>query len=311
MSDESVDELKKYFDFIFFKDINPKTNQEFLDKLKQAEGIIGMGFPVNKETLELAPKLKIVSNIGTGYNNMNLVEMRKSDVMGTNTPGILENTTADFIFALVLAVARRIPEMDTFVKKGHWKSTLKKDTFGMDVHHKKLGIIGMGKIGSLIAKRAFCGFDMDILYYNRSRNMDSEEKYNARYCDLETLLQESDFICMMVPLTEQTIHLIGKKEFQLMKKSAIFINGSRGETVNEEELIDVLNNKEIRGAGVDVYSKEPVNADNPLLEMRNVVTTPHMGASTEETISAMSSLATRNLIAGLEGAQPPNLIRHN
>lgn len=308
VSDESVEELKKHFNFVFFKDIDPLTNQEFLDKLAQAEGIIGMGFPANSETLDLAPKLKIVSNIGTGYNNLDIAEMTKRDIMGTNTPGILDNTTADFIFSLILATARRIPEMDHFVKNGNWKYTLEKDTFGVDVYNKKIGIIGMGNIGSLIAKRAHCGFDMDVLYYNRSRNMEAEEKYNAKYCDLEILLKESDFVCIMTPLTKETENLIGKSEFKLMKKSAIFINGSRGGTVNEKDLIDALNNNEIRGAGVDVYSQEPVNPDNPLLGMNNVVTTPHMGASTEETIFAMSQLATKNIITGLEGKEPPNLI---
>lgn len=175
VSDESVKELKKYFDFELFKDINPKTNKKFLNKLERAEGIIGMGFPINIDTLKLAPKLKVVSNIGTGYNNMDLKEMAKRNIIGTNTPRILDNTTADLIFALVLAVARRITEMDHFVKQGHWKYTLDKNTFGVDVHNKKIGIIGMGNIGSLIAKRAFYGFDMDVLYYNLSRNMHLEK----------------------------------------------------------------------------------------------------------------------------------------
>lgn len=308
VSDESIKVIKNNYDLVFFKDINPYENKEFLEALKKAEGIIGMGFPAEPDLMDKAPNLKAVCNIGTGYNNLNLEAMKQRDIIGTNTPRILDNTTADLVLSLILSAARRIPEMNNFVKSGLWKETLEKDTFGIDVYGKKLGIIGMGKIGSLIAKRAHCGFDMDVLYYNRSRNVDAEKKYQAKYCDLNSLLEKSDFICMMTPLTSQTRNMIGIKDFSLMKSSAIFINASRGETVNEADLIHALESKLIKAAALDVFDKEPVADENPLLSMDNVVTTPHMGASTIETISRMSSLATENLIDTLQGKTPENIL---
>ena len=309
ISDESINIIKEKYDFVFFfKDINPYENKEFLGALNRAEGVIGMGFPAESELLDMAPNLKVVCNIGTGYNNLDLEAMKKRSIMGTNTPGILDNTTADLVFSLVLSAARRIPEMNNFVKAGLWKETLEKDTFGKDVYGKKLGIIGMGKIGSLIAKRAHCGFDMEILYYNRSRNVEAEKKYQAKYCDLESLLGDSDYICMMTPLTPQTRNMIDIEAFRLMKSDAIFVNASRGETVNEKDLIKALESGLIKGAALDVFDKEPIAEDNPLLRMNNVVTTPHMGASTIETISRMSSLATENLMDALQGKTPKNIL---
>lgn len=305
---EDIVELEKEFDFQFFKDVNPKSDPVFLKALREAEGVIGLALPVDRELLDLAPNLKIVSNVSTGHNNLDLEEMTKRGVMGTNTPGILDDTTADAIFSILLATARRVPELDAYVKNGRWNHILEEDQYGTNVHHKTLGIIGMGKIGSLIAKRAYCGFDMNILYHNRSRNTEAEEKYEAEYRELDTLLQESDFVCLMTPLTPETRLLIGKREFQLMKKSAIFINGSRGYTVNEADLIEALEEGEIHAAGLDVFQQEPINPDNPLLKMNHVVTTPHIGSSTVETELAISNLAAKNLRAGLAGQEPPNLL---
>ena len=292
----------------FFEKTNPKTDSSFIHSLQEAEGIIGLALPVDAELLDRAPKLKIVSNNSTGYNNLSLDEMTKRGVMGTNTPGVLEATTADAIFGILLAAARRIPEMDQFVKSGNWKHHLTTEEFAMDVHHKTLGIIGMGRIGSEIAKRGHLGFDMNILYHNRTRNHEAEEKYNAAYCDLDTLLKESDFVVLMTPLTSETENLIGEREFQLMKKSAIFVNGSRGRTVNEAALIKALENQEIHGAAIDVYQIEPVKPDNPLLKFPNVVTTPHLGSATFETELKMARLAVENLLAGLNGKRPKNLV---
>ncbi|MFL6555683.1 MAG: NAD(P)-dependent oxidoreductase, partial [Bacillus sp. (in: firmicutes)] len=230
---ETLDRLRDRFDIEIFERIHPKTNPAFLQALKQADGIVGLALPVDKELLDLAPNLKIVSNNSTGFNNLSVEEMTKRGVMGTNTPGVLEDTTADAIFGILLAAARRIPELDHFVKTGNWKQHLTRKEYAIDVHHKTLGIIGMGKIGSLIAKRGHFGFDMDILYYNRTRNSEAEEKYNATYCSLDTLLKESDFVCLMTPLTPETENLMGEREFKLMKRSAIFVNGSRGKTVDE------------------------------------------------------------------------------
>jgi glyoxylate/hydroxypyruvate/2-ketogluconate reductase len=166
----------------------------------------------------------------------------------------------------------------------------------------------MGKIGSLIAKRGHLGFDMNILYHNRTRNLEAEEKYHAVYTELDRLLMESDFVCLMTPLTRETENLMGAREFKLMKKSAIFVNGSRGKTVDEKALIEALRTNEIHGAALDVFQSEPVKADHPLLQFPNVVTTPHIGSSTFETEFKMAKLAVENLLAGLTGKRPRNLI---
>lgn len=305
---EALEQLDDRFEVDVFEGINPKTNPAFLHALKEAEGIVGLALPVDAELLVRAPKLKIVSNNSTGFNNLSLDEMSARGVMGTNTPGVLEDTTADAIFGILLASARRIPELDQFVKTGKWKGHLTTEQYAIDVHHKTLGIIGMGNIGSTIAKRAHLGFDMNILYHNRRPNLEAEEKYNAKYCELDTLLKESDFVCLMTPLTPETENLIGEREFKLMKNSCIFVNGSRGKTVDEEALIEALRKKEIYGAAIDVYRTEPINRDHPLLQFPNVVTTPHIGSSTFETEMKMAKLAVENLLAGLTGKRPKNLV---
>jgi gluconate 2-dehydrogenase len=308
VSKEVIGALGKQYDVTYFANLNPETNQEFLEKLKNTEGLIGLNLTVGSSLLDRAPHLKIISNVSTGYDNLDTAELTKRNIMATNTPGVLDDTTADAIFGILLAAARRIPELDSFVKTGKWTSPLQEDQYGMNVHHKTLGIIGMGKIGGKIAKRAHHGFDMKILYHNRSRSSEAEKAYDARYCDMHTLLKESDFVCLMTPLTPETEGLIGKQEFRLMKNTTVFVNGSRGKTVNEEALIDALQGGEIRAAALDVFQTEPMNRDNPLLKLANVVTTPHIGSSTIETELEMSQLAAQNMIDGLEGKRPPNLI---
>ena len=194
------------------------------------------------------------------------------------------------------------------MKSGQWTKSIEAEHYGVDVHHKTLGIIGMGRIGQSIAKRAHLGFDMNILYHNRSRNEEAEDKYNATYCSLDELLAQSDFVCLMTPLTPETERLIGLEQFKRMKKSAIFINGSRGKTIVEKDLITALQNGDIAGAGLDVFEEEPVNPSNPLLKMKNVVVLPHVGSSTYETELKMSQLAAHNLELGLSGQTPPNLL---
>lgn len=307
---------KKVSDFIgdtceviYFEKLDSETYPVFLEELKDAQGIIGSGLKVDKELLDQAPKLNIVCNISVGYDNLDLTALAQRGIMATNTPDVLNDTVADTIMGLILSAARRIPELDQWVKTGQWESGLEEKWFGIDVHHKVLGIIGMGGIGSDVAKRAHFGFDMEILYHNRSRNKNAEEKYGAAYCSLEELLKKSDFVCLMTPLTPETVNLIGKKEFELMKKSAIFINASRGKTVDEEALIEALQKGQIYGAGLDVFVQEPVEKDNPLLSMKNVVTLPHIGSATYETRFKMAMTAATNLVTGLQGEIPPNLIK--
>jgi len=304
-----VDFLQETMDVIYFEKLDSQTYPVFLDELKDAQGLLGSHLKIDQELLEHAPHLKIVCNTSVGYDNLDLSSLAEHGVMATNTPDVLNDTVADTMMGLILSTARRIPELDHWVKTGQWESTLEEKWFGVNVHHKVLGIIGMGRVGAAIAKRAHFGFDMDILYHNRSRNEEAEQKYNATYCTLDELLKQSDFVCLMTPLTPETEKLMGKREFVLMKKTAIFINGSRGKTVDEQALIQALETKEILGAGLDVFVKEPIEKDHPLLTMNNVVTLPHIGSATYETRFKMDMMGAVNLAAGLKGDVPPNLIK--
>lgn len=302
-------ELQKKYEVHFFKNIDTKSHPEFLTQLHKTEGIIGLELPVDQELLNHAPNLKIVSNVSVGHNNLDIKEMSKRGIMATNTPDVLTDTVADTVFGILISTSRRIPELDQFVKNGKWiMEAIEPEHFGTNVHHKTLGIIGMGRIGKALAQRSHYGFDMKILYHSRTRKLDAEIEFAADYCTLDELLKQSDFVCLITPLTAETEGLIGKREFQLMKKSAIFINGSRGKTIIEQDLINALETGEIAAAGLDVFEKEPIDPGNPLLKMKNVVTTPHIGSSTHETELEMSQLAARNLDAGLSGKKPPNLI---
>lgn len=264
---------------------------------------------MDQKLLDQAPQLKVVSNISVGYDNLDLAELSERRIVATNTPEVLNDTVADTVMGLMLSTARRIPELDHWVKTGQWKANIESEWFGVDVHHKVLGIIGLGGIGAAVAQRANLGFGMDILYHNRSRNEEAEQKYGATYCSMNELLEKSDFVCLMIPHTPQTEKMIGKREFEIMKNSAIFINCSRGKTVDEEALIHALQTGEISGAGLDVFTKEPIDMDHPLLNMKNVVTTPHIGSATNETRFKMAMLAAENLVTGLRGETPPNLIK--
>jgi gluconate 2-dehydrogenase len=308
VDDRVIKELEKNYEVVSFQNHEYIGNPAFDQALQEAVGIIGLALKVNKELLDSAPNLKIVSNVSVGYDNLDIEELTKRKIMATNTPGILDDTTADAIFGLMLSTARRIPELDQFVKSGKWNISLQPEQYGVDVHHKTLGIIGMGNIGQAIAQRAYFGFGMNILYHNRSRNKDAEQQYKAAYCELDDLLKRSDFVCLMVPATNDTQKIMGAAEFEKMKKTAIFINGSRGKNVDEEALYHALSNGDIHAAGIDVFTEEPTNPNNPLLQLKNIVTLPHIGSSTTECEYNMSKLAAENLHAGLSGQKPPSLL---
>ncbi|WP_042352396.1 2-hydroxyacid dehydrogenase [Bacillus massiliigorillae] len=300
--------IQEYCDVVYYERLTDDNRASFLIELQDANGLMGNELAVNEMLLDQAPHLKVVSNIAVGYDNLDIAQLSKRGILATNTPEILNDTTADTIFGLLLATARRFPELDQYVKTGQWKGSVEQERFGVDVHHKVIGIIGMGGIGATIAKRAHLGFDMKVLYHNRTHNEAAERLYDATYCGLEELLQQSDFVVLMTPLTPQTAKLMGEKEFKLMKKSAFFINGSRGKTVDEEALVKALQEEEIAGAGLDVFVQEPIQNHHPLLSMKNVVTLPHVGSATHETRLNMSMLAAENLVAALQGKCPSSLI---
>lgn len=304
----ALEKLESHFNVTFFTGSDDLNNPDFLNDLKVAKGLIGLFIEIDADFLDLAPNLKIVSTISVGYNHLDIKELTKRGIMATHTPDILNDTVADTMIALLLATARRIPELDRYVKNKEWTGLIPTELYGEDVHHKTLGIIGMGRIGHVIAQRANLGFDMPILYNSRTRKPEAEERFNAKHLELDDLLKQSDYIILITPLTEETEGMIGKREFDLMKDTAIFINGSRGATIVESDLIQALKDKKIKAAGLDVYNEEPVEVDNPLLKMNNVVTLPHIGSSTLATELAMSMHATEDAIRGITGQKPKSLI---
>lgn len=305
---EVEDYIGQFCDYEKWNGKEKISREELLDKLTDKEGLLLSGLKIDKELLEHAKKLRVVSNISVGYNNFDLEEMKARNVIGTNTPEVLDNTVADLIFGLILSSARRISELDKYVKEGNWKPEDEKNLFGVDVHHSTIGIIGMGRIGEAVAKRAKLGFDMEVIYYNRHRKHDVENRLGVKYCDFEMLLQKSDFIVLMTPLTKDTYHYIDFEEFNMMKKTAVFINASRGETVNEKALIEALQNNKIFGAGLDVYELEPIDSQNLLLKIPNVITLPHIGSAVEKTRSDMAMMAARNLVKAVLEETLPNVV---
>ncbi|QUX97243.1 bifunctional glyoxylate/hydroxypyruvate reductase B [Marinomonas sp. CT5] len=293
--------LEAEFDVTFFNGVNEKNQDAFLAALSQAEGLIGSSADMTPERLDLAPKLKAASTISVGTDQYDLSYLAKRNIPLMHTPGVLDETTADTLFTLIMCTARRAVELSNMVREGKWNKHIGEDLYGTDVHGKTLGIIGMGRIGYAIAKRGYFGFNMKIQYSNRSRKLDAEQDLNATYMDMEELLKTSDFICVMTPLTAETERLIGAKEFAMMKKDAIFINGSRGKVIDEAALIDALSNGTIRAAGLDVFEVEPLPGDSPLCKLDNAVLFPHIGSATSETRLAMISCAIDNLINALNG----------
>jgi gluconate 2-dehydrogenase len=278
------------------------------DALQDADGVLLSGIGISEETLKKASRLKVISTISVGYNHLDIAAMKAKGIIGTHTPEVLDETVADLVMALVLGAARRIAELDAYVKAGKWHSADVETLFGMDVHHKKLGIIGMGRIGKKIVQRAKFGFDMSILYYNRRRDEDVEREWDIAYATMPELLAESDFVVLMVPLTAETKGMMDASAFKLMKSSAFFINASRGQTVDETALYRAVENGIIRGAALDVFSQEPVDPDNPLLKHPAILTIPHIGSATEETRTRMAMAAAENLVAVLQDGKAPYII---
>jgi len=293
--------LDNQFDITFFNGVNEENKGAFIAALADAEGLIGTSTNMSSELLSLAPKLKAASTISVGTDLYDLNYLTERSIPLMHTPGVLNETTADTLFTLIMCTARRAVELSTMVREGRWTSNVGEALYGTDVHGKTLGIIGMGRIGYAIAKRGHFGFDMKIQYSNRSRNLDAEKDLNATYMDIESLLKTSDFVCVMTPLTPQTERLIGAKEFAMMKESAIFINGSRGKVIDEAALVEALINGTIRAAGLDVFEVEPLPASSPLCKLDNAVLFPHIGSATTETRLKMVTCAVDNLINALNG----------
>ncbi|WLH48663.1 2-hydroxyacid dehydrogenase [Pseudomonas beijingensis] len=278
------------------------------DALPTAHGLLGASLKLDAALLDPAPNLQAIASVSVGVDNYDIDYLTERRILLSNTPDVLTETTADTGFALILATARRVVELANLVREGGWQQNIGPRHFGTDVHGKTLGIIGMGRIGEALAQRGHFGFGMPVLYHSHSPKPAVEQRFNARYCSLETLLRQADFICLTLPLTAETQGLIGAQAFAQMRPESIFINISRGKVVDETALIEALRNKQIRGAGLDVFEREPLSADSPLLQMDNVVATPHMGSATHETREAMARCAVDNLLAALAGERPVNLV---
>jgi len=275
-----------------------------LQEAKKADALLTMlSDSIDEEVLSVGEKLKLIANLAVGYDNINVKAAANKGVLVTNTPEVLTDTTADLTFGLLLATARRLVEAAEFVKAGKWQSWSPLLLAGHDVHHKTIGIVGMGSIGETVAKRAK-GFDMNILYHNRTRKPKEEEDLGAIYCTFEEILRQADFIVCLTPLTSETKNLFNKDSFKKMKKSAIFINASRGPVVNELDLYEALINGDIAGAGLDVFEKEPISSIHPLLQLPNVVALPHIGSASIETRTEMMHLCLENIDLVLSGNHP-------
>jgi lactate dehydrogenase-like 2-hydroxyacid dehydrogenase len=286
----------------------PYSPDALAAKLAGCEGLMcALTDKVDAALLTRCPNLKAVANIAVGYNNIDVPACTARGIKVTNTPGVLDDSTADLAFALILATARRVTEVEAYIRKGEWTGWKLKQWLGVDVHHATLGIIGMGRIGQAIAKRA-AGFDMKVMYHNRTRVApEIEQRANAAYVSMDELLAQSDFVVLQMPYTPETHHLIGVTELSKMKPGAILINSTRGGVVDDKALIAALKNGVIRGAGLDVFEGEP-KLDAGFLDLKNVVLVPHIGSSTEATRRAMAMLAAKNLVAALTGQVPPNLV---
>ncbi|APV49897.1 D-glycerate dehydrogenase [Betaproteobacteria bacterium GR16-43] len=306
---ESIESLGKRFEVVTNPDDTPWSPDQIAEKLAGCSAAMSTVLcKFDESVFARNPQLKVVSNIAVGYNNIDVAAATKRGIRVTNTPGVLDDTTADLTWALLMAAARRIAEADAWVRRGDWKVAFGMHSFlGNDVHHATLGIIGMGRIGQAIARRAL-GFDMTVLYNNRTRLAESDEKRcNATLVDRDTLLAKSDFVVVMAPYSPATHHLIGAAELAKMKPTAILVNTARGGVVDDAALVEALRERRIAGAGLDVFEGEPkLNA--AYLALPNVVLTPHIGSATRATRVTMCETAIANLTAVLDGRAPPNLV---
>ncbi|WP_198972295.1 2-hydroxyacid dehydrogenase [Xylophilus sp. ASV27] len=276
--------------------------------LPQAQGLIGSSYPIDAALLARAPRLEVVSSVSVGVDNYDLATLQSRGILLCHTPGVLTETTADTLFALLMATCRRVVELSNLVREGRWTKNIGEDLFGTDVHGKTLGLLGFGRIGQAVARRAALGFGMPVLYHARHAvdmaQQAPELAGRVRHAALDSLLAQADIVVAALPLSPATRGLMGAREFALMKPGAIFINGGRGATVDEGALLQALDHGPLRAAGLDVFATEPLPPDSPLRTHPKVTPLPHIGSATHETRHAMAALATRNLLQALAGQRP-------
>ena len=306
--DETLEYLREHCDVDSNQEDVALAPALLAQRLADKDGVVcSLTDRIDTALIERCPALKVVANIAVGYNNIDVAACTARGILATNTPGVLDDSTADLAWTLMLGAARRVTEVERYVRNGDWTGWRLKQWLGLDVHHATLGIVGMGRIGQAIAKRA-AGFDMRVLYHNRKRVEERIElALKTSWVSLDELLRQSDFVVLQVPYSTGTHHLIGAAELAKMKPTAILINSTRGGVVDDAALIDALEKGTIRAAGLDVFENEP-KLNPGFLDLDNVVLTPHVGSSTEATRRAMAMTAAKNAVAALGGLRPPNLI---
>lgn len=309
---KAINMIANVYDVVIWKKMQPPSPDEYKERVKDADALVSLlSDKIDSSFLDVAKNLRIIAQYAVGYDNIDIAECTKRGIYVTNTPGVLSESVADLTIGLILAITRRIVEGDKFIRSGEWEKLgvawHPNLLVGMDLKGKTLGIIGMGSIGYEVAKRAKA-FGMKIIYYSRRRKENVEKELDAKFFELEDLLRNSDIVSIHTPLTKETYHLIGEKEIKMMKSTAYLINTARGAIVDEEILYKALKERWIAGAALDVFSKEPYPKNSKLLELENLVVTPHIGSAGKETRENMGLLVAKNLIEFAKGNVPPNLV---
>lgn len=301
--------LKKDFELDVWPEYAPPPKKVIIEKARNVDALATLlSDKIDAEIFDAAPKLKIVAHMAVGFDSIDVQEATKRGIYVTNTPEVLTDTTADFAWTLLLAVARRLVEADKYVRNGQWKVGWHPSMMiGRDVYGATLGVVGAGRIGYAVAERAK-GFKMKILYYDVISRPEMEKNLGAKRAELDELLRESDFVTIHVPLMKETYHLINADKIRLMKKTAYLINNSRGPVVDENAVYAALREGVIAGVGLDVFEHEPTSVNSPLLKLDNVVVAPHISSASYETRSRMGEMVAENLVAFFKGLRPPNLV---
>ena len=284
----------------------PPPRDVLVEELKTVDGALTLlTDSIDAELMDSAPRLRAVSNYAIGYDNIDVQAATERGIMVCHTPGVLTDTTADFAFTLMASVGRRVVEAVQYVRDGKWKTWGPMLCLGHDLYGATLGLIGLGRIGGAVAKRA-TGFDMRLLYHDLNRQPILEKELGLTYADLDTVLRESDFISLHTPLTNETHHMIGAEQFEKMKHTAVLVNTSRGQVVDQAALYDALASGKIAGAGLDVTDPEPIDPNDPLLDLENCVIVPHIASASVAARTLMATMAAENLVAALQGRMPRN-----
>lgn len=309
LPDPAMALLREHADIaVWGTDELPPPRDVLLRESAPCDGVVSLlTDKIDGTFLDACPKVKVVSNYAVGFDNIDVDAATARGVVITNTPGVLTETTADFAFTLLMAAARRVVEADRYTREGKWQSWMPMLFLGQDVHHATLGLVGLGRIGAAMARRAR-GFDMTVLYHDVVRREDLEQELGLQYTPLDDLLRRSDFVSVHTPLTAQTRHLIGAAQFRQMKPTAILINSARGPIVDQNALVEALRTRTIAGAGLDVFEVEPIPAGHPLLKLENVVVAPHIASASVATRTKMALMAVENLVAALGGRRPANIV---